>query len=169
MTPLHSPKLEEKCMCGCKLDKDQGQIIASGRCNQLSRWLIVAPKKHHIKLVFTYFSLYKDKQWVKVRNGGRLDSDLIAYSDGKTDLAHVTSSSNQVLIEFYSDSTDENGVVGNIRNLSSSKLSVYALKPTKPIHVHGFILSYSSNSKAPYFSFVLFFYISKQFSGENQG
>lgn len=138
-TPLHSPNIDSACACGCHMKSDQGEIVASGRCSGTSKWLITAQEYHFIKLKFSYFSLYQDKQWVKVRNGGAADSDLIAFSDGRNNIRHVTSTTNQMLVEFY---TEPDGGDGN------SNLAIYPTDPQKPIHVHGFIASFTSNRKS---------------------
>ena len=152
-TPLHDPKVDKNCACGCDVRQPKGEIIASGRCEgHISRWLLVTEKNHRIKLKFKYFSLYENKQWVKIRNGGAMDSDLIAYSDGRSKLTHVTSTSNQMLIEFYTESAEKGTAVSHIDYISEIKGSrsfqgQYLQVPTKPVHVHGFIASFSSNGK----------------------
>ncbi|KAL4229842.1 Thrombospondin type-1 domain-containing protein 1 [Mactra antiquata] len=139
MTPLHSPKIDEECACGCHLATEHGEIVASGRCSRTSKWLITVPKHHVIKLTFNYLSLYENKQWVKVRNGDSPSSDLIFFSDGRSNIKHVTSTGNQMLVEFFSEPDDSD---------DSSNLVLFPLVPTKPIHVHGFIASFSSNRTA---------------------
>ena len=81
-----------------------------------------------------------------------MDSDLIAYSDGRSKLTHVTSTTNQMLIEFYTESGETGTAVSHIELLAVKKGSRsfqghYLQVPTKPIHVHGFIASFSSNGK----------------------
>ena len=81
-----------------------------------------------------------------------MDSDLIAYSDGRSKLTHVTSTSNQMLIEFYTESAEKGTAVSHIDFMSEIKGSrsfqgQYLQVPTKPVHVHGFIASFSSNGK----------------------
>ena len=133
-TPLHSPSVPESCTCGCTMEEDSGEIIASGRCSQTSTWLISLPARHTIKLRFNFINLYENKQWVRVRNGGTSGSDLIAFSDGRRQIDHVTSTSNQMLVEFFTESDDKTN-------------TTYSRVPTKPIHVYGFIATYTSNCK----------------------
>ncbi|XP_053398685.1 uncharacterized protein LOC123556486 [Mercenaria mercenaria] len=136
MTPLHTPKVDSACACGCHMTREQGEIIASGRCTGTSKWLISLQKNYVINLSFSYLSFYQDKQWVKVRNGGTPDSDLIAFTDGRTNIYHVTSTTNQMLIEFYTEPDSSGG---------NTNLAIYPLKPEKQIHVHGFIAKFTSN------------------------
>ena len=143
MTPLHYPDVDPGCPCGCEVHEPEGEIIASGRCEQIARWLLVTEENFYIKLKFKYFNLYENKQWVKIRNGGNTDSDLIAFSDGRSRLTHVTSTSNRMLIEFYTESPKKGAILKN----GSLPINIYPLKPTKAVHVHGFIASFSSNGK----------------------
>ena len=144
MTPLHYPDVDITCACGCEFHKPRGEIVASGRCEQLSRWLLITEENYYIKIRFKYFNLYENKQWVKIRNGGDEDSDLIAFSNGQNKLTRVMSTSNRVLIEFYTEAPP-----GNRSDLTKAltPVHVYPLKPTRAIHVHGFIASFSSNGK----------------------
>ena len=85
-----------------------------------------------------------------------MDSDLIAYSDGRGKLTHVTSTTNKMLIEFYTESAATGTAVSHIELSSEKKGSRsfqgnYLQVPTKPIHVHGFIASFSSNGKCLFF------------------
>ncbi|KAL3880781.1 hypothetical protein ACJMK2_032992, partial [Sinanodonta woodiana] len=70
------------CYCGCTLKESSGEIIASGRCEEISRWLISVPEGQNVNLTFIYIDLLRTKQWVKVRNGAHSGADLIADSDG---------------------------------------------------------------------------------------
>lgn len=133
-TPLHSPVVPEQCACGCNLNEESGEIIASGRCSLHSRWLITVALDHVIDLKFSYLNFFEDKQWVKVRDGHSSGSDLIAYSDGRQTIDHVTSSTNKMLVEFFTESADENN-------------PTYSRVPTKIVHVHGFIATFTSNRK----------------------
>lgn len=136
LTPLHSPHVDGTCACGCHMIEERGEIIASGRCTHTSKWLISVPKDHFIKLKFSYLNLYEDKQWVKVRNGGQPDSDLVAFSDGRSNIDGVTSTTNQMLVEFFTEPDETDG---------SNNIAIYPTVPTKAIHVHGFIASFESN------------------------
>lgn len=122
------------------MEMDSGEIIASGRCSQTSKWIISASPGHVIKLRFNYVNLFENKQWVKVRDGGSSGSDLIAYIDGGQNLDSVVSTTNQMLVEFFTESNDRNN-------------QTYSLTPTKLIHVYGFIATFTSNRK----SFVIFY------------
>ena len=150
-TPLHDPEVDQNCACGCDFHASEGKIIASGRCERPVRWLLITKENFYIKLKFKYFNLYENKQWVKIRNGGNTDSDLIAYSDGRDKLTHVTSTANQMLIEFY---TEPAPLTTTVSYKQPHELN-YTKVPTKPIHVHGFIASFTSNGKKATF-YVLF-------------
>lgn len=138
-TPLHTLSLNKSCICGCEIKSNQGEIIATGRCTGLSLWLISATSNHQITLSFTYFNLFKQKQWVKIRNGGTSSADLIAKSGGELDLKKVVSTTGTMLIEFMT-------LVESSANLSyvnsSSASSSVLTYPSELIHVHGFIASY---------------------------
>ncbi|XP_052282978.1 uncharacterized protein LOC127879910 isoform X1 [Dreissena polymorpha] len=134
-TPLHSPNVDVKCACGCKINDTRGDIIASGRCARTSKWLISAEPGYTIALQFTYINLYQPKQWLKVRNGFSSDSDLLAFTDGRVVVQRVTSTGNQMLVEFFSEPTP----------LDNGDVRVYSKQATDPIHVHGFIASFISN------------------------
>lgn len=143
LTPLYSPKIDEKCACGCSIyvTNVSGQIIGSGRCNGLSFWLISVEPHQVIKLSFSYFDLLKDKQWIKVRNGNSPKADLLALSDGSAILTEVVSSSSTVLIEFMSKSEtlDKHDQTSSSLTSSPSNIRHTSLQSIKTIHVHGFI------------------------------
>lgn len=139
-TPLHTLSLNKSCICGCEIKVHQGEIIATGRCPGLSLWLISATDHHQITLSFTYFNLFKQKQWVKIRNGGTSSADLIAKSGGEIDLQKVVSTTGTMLIEFMT--LTESSANLSYVNSSSASSSVLSY-PSELIHVHGFIASYS--------------------------
>lgn len=119
------------------MTSESENIIATGRCQGLSKWLISLEPNMKIKLTFHYFSLYKNKQWVKIRNGKDSNGDLLAISSGVVSPSDVTSTSNYMLVEFMSMSSAS----------STSTSSIYPSKPLEEIHVHGFIASYIAIGK----------------------
>ncbi|XP_064608634.1 uncharacterized protein LOC135472859 isoform X2 [Liolophura sinensis] len=133
LTPLYSVKLDERCACGCTMTNSTGKLVASGRCQGLAIWRIRVKRDQKIKLSFAYMDLYENMQWVQVRNGGSRHADLLAFSDGSVHLDDVTSSTNEMLVEFMTKST----------SASTTSLGIVLLEPTKSIHVHGFIAYYN--------------------------
>ncbi|XP_062620811.1 uncharacterized protein LOC134282421 isoform X1 [Saccostrea cucullata] len=138
-TPLHTLLLNKSCICGCEINSNQGEIIATGRCTGLSLWLISARSNHQITLSFTYFNLFKGKQWVKIRNGGTSTADLIAKSEGEMDLKKVISTTGTMLIEFMTQT--EPSANPSYINSSSDSPSILSY-PSELIHVYGFIASF---------------------------
>lgn len=137
LTPLFSPVVMESCACGCHMTDSEGKITASGRCSLTSIWRISVRHLHVIRLNFKYMNLFKQRQSVKVRNGGSADSDLIAYSDGRSEIPQLTSTTNEMLVEFYTESDTD---------VRANSTYIYPVVPTKPIHVYGFIATYFSTS-----------------------
>ncbi|XP_021341555.1 uncharacterized protein LOC110442324 isoform X2 [Mizuhopecten yessoensis] len=148
-TPLHTPTYYQECACGCEIKKPQGDVIGTGRCDGLSLWLLTVAEDQNIKLNFQFLKLYEDKQWIKIRDGDSVDSNLLAVSFGGVIVTQVKSSSNKMLIEFMSKTdinlnTTSGDYHSSIRTNSSSSTRLYQLKPTRKIHVHGFIANFSS-------------------------
>lgn len=114
-----------------------GKLVASGRCQGLAVWRIRVKRDQKIKLSFVYMDFYENMQWVQVRNGGSRHADLLAFSDGSIHLDDVTSSTNEMMVEFMTKST----------STSTTSLGIVLLEPTKSIHVHGFIAYYNVLSK----------------------
>jgi len=108
--------------------------VASGRCDGNSQWIVMAAPDYVVSLKFTYVNLYAG-QWLKVRNGLEPGADLLAFSDGGDVVKDVTSTSTEVLVEFYSPPVD-----------SLRRRNGYTQRATRPIHVHGFIASFQTNS-----------------------
>ena len=69
-------------------------------------------------------------------NGNDLPDWLtkLSLSDGRRQIDHVTSTFNQMLVELFTESDNKTNMT-------------YSRVPTKPIHVYGFIATYTSNCK----------------------
>ncbi|KAK3099747.1 hypothetical protein FSP39_009050 [Pinctada imbricata] len=146
-TPLHSAEVNGSCACGCHLGETEGEIIATGRCEGLSIWLIKVEENHQIRLSFRYFDLYKDQQWVKIRSGETSSADLVALSHGEITLTEVVSTTNSMLIEFMTRSNTSLVMPYRIHDAATAQPLQLPPYPYRDIHVHGFIAVYSAQVK----------------------
>ena len=121
-----------------------GKIIATGRCTH-GIWNVEVAKEHKIRLSFTYFNLFENKQLVHVRDGESPSDDLLFSSDGNKPSSDVISSSNYMYIELISLVAP-----ASTNSSSLSPLAIFQFNATLPIHVHGFIASYSSTGEFVY-------------------
>ncbi|XP_041357904.1 uncharacterized protein LOC121374862 isoform X2 [Gigantopelta aegis] len=138
-SPLKTVNITLMCACGCQMTSEKGEIIATGRCTH-GIWNVEVARKHQIRLSFTYFNLFENKQLVHVRDGESPNDDLLFSSDGNEPSSDVISSSNSMFIELIS-------LVASMsftNDSSPSSLAIFPYNATLPIHVHGFIASYSS-------------------------
>lgn len=114
--PPHKARIEVKaeigtnCRCGCVVHLNEGKprrLIASSAesCPGRSLWLIQADDGHQIRAHFDFFRLMCPSQYVKIRDGDSLGSELIAEIYGGVAGKHnpVMSSDVKLLLEFYSD------------------------------------------------------------------
>ncbi|KAL8617068.1 hypothetical protein ACOMHN_014239 [Nucella lapillus] len=139
-TPLQSPKLDPRCSCGCTRAKDFGQIVASGRCKGLAVWVIKVSQGQHVTLNFRYYDIAYERQWVKVRNGASETDDLLFYSRAQVlRPADVTSTSNVIRVELMTE----------VVVTSPAESAMFPRQATLPIHIRGFIASYTATEPDP--------------------
>ncbi|XP_037940096.1 uncharacterized protein LOC119672981 [Teleopsis dalmanni] len=123
-----------KCRCGCIIhltSSKQSRIITATTqtCPGKSFWLIQADDVENIKLNLQYLHLSCSTQYIKVRNGPSLSSNLLAeYNSGNSIkvLKEINSSKAQMLIEFNSglDFESSTKFEGMIKKSNSSKYTL---------------------------------------------
>ncbi|GAB0092724.1 hypothetical protein DMENIID0001_077550 [Sergentomyia squamirostris] len=98
------------CRCGCIVHlgavKPRRLIASSSRsCPGRTFWLVQADDRCHIRFKLDFFRLPCASQYLKIRDGDSLSSDLIGeFIGGYTKVPDsATSSSSQMLLEFLSD------------------------------------------------------------------
>ncbi|XP_046669657.1 uncharacterized protein LOC124360258 [Homalodisca vitripennis] len=111
--PAERPEVKAEvgpgCRCGCVvhlgLAKPRRLVASSSQsCPGRTFWLIQADRNQVIRLSLEQFRLPCSAQWLKIRDGDALSSTLLAHLTGV--LTHhpvVNSSSNLLLLEFFSD------------------------------------------------------------------
>ncbi|RUS70327.1 hypothetical protein EGW08_021911 [Elysia chlorotica] len=139
-TPLHTPVLEPSCPCGCHKAGDQGQIIATGRCQGFSHWTLTVEDGQEIILHFDYFHLNYSQQWVKIRDGKSPNDRLLFSSFDPGYPMEVVTSGPAARIEFMTSAVTPSKGHGPVayRDVSA--------KASLPIHINGFIASYRSSA-----------------------
>ncbi|KAL5013059.1 hypothetical protein ScPMuIL_011610 [Solemya velum] len=161
-SPLRQPLVNTKCSCGCELNGESGEIIASGRCDGLSSWVISVRFGVRIKLNFVYFDLFESRQWVKIRDGDTEKDVLLAFNSGQNALSEIVSSSNKMFVQFMTKpsininissagteperefpSTENLDNPNSSPSVTTEKTNFWISNPTRPIHVYGFIAKYS--------------------------
>lgn len=98
------------CRCGCIVHlgavKSRRLIASSSRsCPGRTFWLVQADEKCHIRFKLDFFRLPCATQYLKIRDGDSLSSELIGeFIGGYTRVPDsATSSGSQMLLEFLSD------------------------------------------------------------------
>ncbi|XP_076467987.1 uncharacterized protein LOC143298869 [Babylonia areolata] len=133
-SPLRSPQFDPNCLCGCTHTSQTGEIIASGRCVGLATWIIETIPAQRVVLTFRYYSISYAKQWVKVRDGGAESDELLFYSHHQSQPpGDVTSSSSVMRVELMTKADLTSPV----------DVKLFARNATMPIHIQGFIASYT--------------------------
>ncbi|KAK7097246.1 hypothetical protein V1264_004254 [Littorina saxatilis] len=135
-TPLRSPDFDPSCHCGCTRTTDSGEIIASGRCKGLATWIIKTEPGEQVTLTFRYYDILYERQWVKVRDGESQSDELLFFSHDQSSPHDVTSSSNVMRVELMTE----------VIMSSPAAMTVFPRNASLPIHVHGFIASYSAKA-----------------------
>ncbi|GFR96214.1 thrombospondin-1 [Elysia marginata] len=138
-TPLHSPVLEPSCPCGCnKAGQNEGQIIATGRCQGLSKWTLQVDDGQEIVLHFDYFNLNYSQQWVKIRDGTLPNDKLLFSSFDSGYPVKVVTSGPVATVEFMTSPITSSSGPATYRDFPE--------KASLPIHINGFIVSYHSSA-----------------------
>lgn len=98
------------CRCGCIVhlgsSKPRRLIASSSQsCPGRTFWLIQADSEHRIRFKTDFFRLPCPTQWLKIRDGDSLSSELIAeYIGGNGNFPEaIISTESQILLEFFSD------------------------------------------------------------------
>ncbi|XP_075228133.1 thrombospondin-1 like protein golden goal [Lycorma delicatula] len=97
------------CRCGCVvhlgMTKPRRLIASSSQsCPGRTFWLIQADRTHMVRLSLEQFRLPCASQWLKVRDGDSMSSNLLAQLGGMPSLPyHISSSGPWLLLEFHSD------------------------------------------------------------------
>lgn len=98
------------CRCGCivhlTLSKSRRIIAASAQsCPGRTFWLIQADSGYQVRFHFDYFRLICADQYIRVRDGDSLGSDLIGeFVGGAVKSSEpIVSSESKLLLEFYSN------------------------------------------------------------------
>ncbi|KAH9523329.1 hypothetical protein Btru_066407 [Bulinus truncatus] len=131
-TPLHSPRFDLNCTCGCTKLEIKDQIIATGRCHGLSVWILKAEPGHVLALRFDYFSLNFTRQWVKIRDG-ETPSDVLLFSSSTSGYPmEVVTSGPAMRVEFMTHHIKQP--------------TFFSKNATLPIHAHGFIATYETRA-----------------------
>ncbi|CAI9731784.1 Hypothetical predicted protein [Octopus vulgaris] len=136
-TPLKPVKTNGSCVCGCVLSNQTGFITATEECSGLSVWFIKVARHHRITLLFQYANLRSSTQWIKVRDGLATNAKLIAFSEVEGIPDSVTSSSNDMRVEFKTSSS---------RDSSSSREIQQQLTDDGRIgqsYLYGFVANYT--------------------------
>lgn len=107
------------CRCGCIVhlgnSKPRRLIASSSKsCPGRTFWLIQAGDGYRIRFKFDFFRLPCTTQWLKVRDGDSLTSELIGNFLGgnlidDTYPKPVVSTNPQILLEFFSDELETTG------------------------------------------------------------
>ncbi|KAK6975999.1 hypothetical protein BgiMline_022392, partial [Biomphalaria glabrata] len=130
-TPLHSPRFDPNCSCGCIKTHPKDQIIATGRCHGFSVWILKSEPGFYFTLKFDYFSLNFTRQWVRIRDG-ESPSDILLFSSSTTGYPlEIISSGPAMRVEFMTIFA------------KPTTVTTFSTVATLPIHVHGFIATYS--------------------------
>ncbi|KAL8591061.1 hypothetical protein ACOMHN_037294 [Nucella lapillus] len=134
-SPLRSPVFDPNCQCGCTLTTtSSGEIVGTGRCVGRATWIIKTTPNLRVVLSFRYYSISYEKQWVKIRDGGKEGDELLYYSHHQPQApGDVTSSSNVMRVELMT----------SVDMTSPVNVKVFPRNATVPVHVRGFIASYS--------------------------
>lgn len=98
------------CRCGCivhlTMSKSRRIIAASAQsCPGRTFWLIQADSGYQVRFHFDYFRLICADQYIRVRDGDSLGSDLIGeFVGGAVKSSEpIVSSESKLLLEFYSN------------------------------------------------------------------
>lgn len=104
------------CRCGCIVHlgvaKPRRLIASSSKsCPGRTFWLIQADDGDRIRFKFDFFHLPCTTQWLKVRDGDSLTSELIGYFVGGNPEhpGSIVSIGSQILVEFFSDELETTG------------------------------------------------------------
>lgn len=102
---LYTPSPE--CECGCMADEPQGKIIGTTRCRDDTRWILVAPEAHVIKLSFLDLSLDPENSLTQlyVRDGDSTLSELLVQTSGGDIPKSVVSSGRIMSVELKTPRT----------------------------------------------------------------
>lgn len=92
-------------------------------------------------LTFRYFDISYERQWVKVRDGERESDELLFYSHVhmQQQPQNVTSSSNVLRVELMTQM---------VVTSPAAELTTFPQNASLPIHVHGFIASFSAAGRS---------------------
>lgn len=103
-------EIGSNCRCGCVVHLNGGKprrLVASSAesCPGRSLWLIQADDGHRIRIHYDFFRLMCPTQYVKIRDGDSLGSELIAENYGGLALnsGPILSTDIKLLLEFFSD------------------------------------------------------------------
>lgn len=98
------------CRCGCivhlTVSRSRRIIAASAQsCPGRTFWLIQADAGHRVRIHFDFFRLICAEQYIRVRDGDSLASDLIGEFVGGNAKASdaIVSTESKLLLEFYSN------------------------------------------------------------------
>ncbi|PNF30742.1 hypothetical protein B7P43_G06106, partial [Cryptotermes secundus] len=96
------------CRCGCVVHLSVAKprrILATSTasCPGRTFWLIQADAGSVIRLTVVHLRLPCGRQWLKVRDGDSLAATLVAYLSGRVTSHAFTSTSNYLLLDFFSD------------------------------------------------------------------
>ncbi|XP_069681082.1 uncharacterized protein gogo [Periplaneta americana] len=96
------------CRCGCVVHLGRAKprrILATSTasCPGRTFWLIQADAGSVVRLIVQHVRLPCGRQWLKVRDGDSLGAPLVAHLSGRMSPSPITSSSNFLLLEFFSD------------------------------------------------------------------
>ena len=118
------------CRCGCIIHlgvvKPRRLIASSSEsCPGRTFWLVQADEGFQIKFTMDFFRLPCNTQWLKIRDGDSLASDLILEYIGGTanNPKEILSTKPQMLLEFYSserltkDDSCEGGFLGHAQQI----------------------------------------------------
>lgn len=99
------------CRCGCVVHLSNGNPVmlitsTAQSCPGRSLWLVQADEDYRIRLHFDFFRLICPTQYIKIRDGDSLGSDLVVENYGGVallDADPIISTDSTFLLEFFSD------------------------------------------------------------------
>lgn len=99
------------CRCGCIVHLSAANPVmlitsSAESCPGRSLWLVQTDDDYRIRLHFDFFRLICPTQYIKIRDGDSLGSDLVAENYGGVallDADPILSTDSKLLLEFFSD------------------------------------------------------------------
>ncbi|XP_056635402.1 uncharacterized protein LOC130444338 isoform X1 [Diorhabda sublineata] len=134
-TPEVQTEVGSYCRCGCVVHLGQAKptrllATSSQSCPGRNFWLIQADANSLIRFRVIQFHLSCRSQWLKIRDGNALSSNLLAHLSAASNTASLTvnSTGENLLLEFFSaDDIDDGEICGGgfIARATQIKISTY--------------------------------------------